>query len=206
MVLRLGFRGCGLRTSATPSRRAAPSPSRKSRPCTATKSRACSLAQAGPAAPAGNAGGRRPAALPAGVGRSRAEPAPQRRVALPVPARLGGRTRVQASRPRASPGLASAAAPDAGGPGFCPPLGLAARDDAGRRSLGEQRGVGNAVGRGDRQCGPAPRLPDAGRLRCRVPGWAWWRCPGARRPRGANRLDPGGPAAGRQFHGWFGAR
>ena len=89
---------------------------------------------------------------------------------------------------------------------------LRVRDASGRRSLGARRGVRSAGDRGDRQRGsappPPPRLPGADRLRCSVPGWARWRCPGARRPRGAHRLDPGGPAAGRrpQFHGWFGAR
>lgn len=52
------------------------------------------------------------------------------------------------------------------------------------------------------------RAPGAGRVRARFPSWAPWRCPGAGHPRGAHRLDLGGPAAGRrpQVHGGLGAR
>lgn len=76
---------------------------------------------------------------------------------------------------------------------------------------GAQRGIRNVEAKGifgavrSSAC-PAPAVSSA--LRCSISGWARWRCPGARRPRGAHRLDPGGPAVGRrpQFHGWFGAQ
>lgn len=130
-----------------------------------------------------------------------------RRVALPVPARRGGRTRVSASRPRAPPGLASAAAPEAGGPGLSAQQSAAGGGHTARPRAPKASATPGAA---ERICavlsppsrcrsGPRPRSSD----------WAPWRCPGARHPRGAHRLDPGGPAAaGRrpQVHGGLGAR
>lgn len=137
------------------------------------------------------------------VGRSSA----RRGVALPVPARRGGRTRVLASRPRAPPGLASAAAPEAGGPGLC---AAERRGRRAERTAASPESVGHS-GRPRRgSARSCPRPPGAGRVRAlpRSPDWAPWRCPGVRHPRGAHRLDPGGPAAGRrpQVHGGLGAR
>lgn len=66
--------------------------------------------------------------------------------------------------------------------------------------------------RGEDQRGPVPALPvpvgSALPPPPSSPDWAPWRCPGVRHPRGAHRLDPGGPAAGRrpQVHGGLGAR
>lgn len=127
-----------------------------------------------------------------------------RRVALPVPECRVGRTRVLASRPRAPPGLASAAAPEAGGPGLCAPERLRRRAPHGRDPR-ERRPL-RAPPRGSARSRPRP--PGAGRVRARSPDWAPWRYPGARHPRGAHRLNPGGPAAGRspQVHGGLGAR
>lgn len=72
------------------------------------------------------------------------------RAALPVPARPGGRTRVPASRPRAPPGLASAAAPRAGVPGCCAPPGVRGP----RRRRRREEGPGRAEGCWER---PGPR-------------------------------------------------
>lgn len=127
-----------------------------------------------------------------------------RRVALPVPECRVGRTRVLASRPRAPPGLASAAAPEASGPGLCAPERRRRRAPHGREPR-ERRPSG--CRREDRR-GPVPALPVPVGSALGPPGWAPWRCPGARHPRGAHRLNPGGPAAGRrpQVHGGLGAR
>lgn len=133
-----------------------------------------------------------------------------------APAQGGSASPRAPGRPHTCPGVTSARAPGAcvsccSGSGWAEVLRTArlwGHDAAGRRSLGVRRGVRSSRGRRDRRRGPAPRLPGADCLHCLVLGWARWRCPGARRPRGAHRLDPGGPAAGRrpQFHGWFRAR
>lgn len=88
------------------------------------------------------------------VGRSSAG----RGVALPVPARRGGRTRVLASRPRAPPGLASAAAPEAGGPGLCAAQPSAAGGGQSARPRAP-RASATPGARGEAQRGPVPALP-----------------------------------------------
>lgn len=189
-MCRRGSPGKGQRTPGNvPSRghRLPPPPRKRPRAATGRSSR--------PAGSGPGAGSR--------VGRSSAS----RGVALPVPARRGGRTRVLASRPRAPPGLASAAAPEAGGPGLC---AAERRGRRAERTAASPESVGHS---GRPRRGPArscPRPPGAGRVRAlpSSPDWAPWRCPGVRHPRGAHRLDPGGPAAGRrpQVHGGLGAR
>lgn len=136
-----------------------------------------------------------------------------------APAQGGSASPRAPGRPHTCPGVTSARAPGAcvsgrsrsgwaGAP--CAPLGSGPgrRWEEGIARGPTRRRAWNAGGCGVHQRGPALRLPGAERL-CRPDlGWAPWRCLGARCPRGAHRLDPGGPAAGRrpQFHGWFGAR
>lgn len=182
-------------------------PTRKTRPraaAAAAASRACSFARTRPAVPAGSASARRPPALPAGAGRSR------RRIAgwLHQSPRAWAAAHVSRRHVRARPrGLRQLPLQKLACRGSAHPIGFGARDAAGRRGLGARRGVRIARGHGDPRCAALP-LPRVRRFRRLVRGWARWLCPRARRPRGAHRLDPGGPAAGRrpQFHGWFGAR
>lgn len=131
----------------------------------------------------------------------------QARVALPVPARQGGRTRVQASRPRAPPGLTSAAAPKAGCRGSAQRWVWGPRR---RREEGPRGAEGCSERPGRRRSSAQSSLQPAERRRSPLPGFerSRWRFPGARRPGVVLRLDPGGPAVGRlpQFHGWLGAQ
>lgn len=195
--------GCGQTTSATPSRGVA-SPTRKNRPCAAAATRACSLAQAGPAVRAGSTRARGPPALPAGVGRS---PRPVAGWLCQSP-RAWAAAHVSRRHVRARPrGLRQLPLQKLLCRGSAPRSGSGPKTPRGGGAWGAE-GYSERGGRGDLHRGPFLRLPGSCGLRCSISGWARWRCPGARRPRGAHRLDPGGPAVGRrpQFHGWFGAQ
>lgn len=140
-------------------------------------------------------------ALPAAAGRSRAG----REVALPVPARRVGRPRVFGVTSARAPGACVSGRSRSGWTrALCAPERRRRRAPHGREP-GERRPLREPP-RGSARSGPRP--PGAGRVRAGSPGWAPWRCPGAGHPRGAHRLNPGGPAAGRrpQVHGGFGAR
>lgn len=148
-MCRRGSPGKGQRTPGhVPSRgrQLPPPPRKRPRAATGRSSR-----------PAGNGPG-----AGSRVGRSSAG----RRVALPVPARRGGRTRVSASRPRAPPGLASAAAPEAGGPGLC---AAERRGRRAERTAASPESVGHS-GRPRRgSARSCPRPPGAGRVRALPP-------------------------------------
>lgn len=154
---------------------------------------------------AGGASGRCPlggpgAASRAGRGRARAQGGP-----CLSPRWRRSAAHVSRRHVRARPRLASAAAPRAVGRGCARRLLGRSRDDAGRR---RRAGLGTRASPSGRRGPAAPRTCPAPNVSARAADWAPWRGPGARRPRGAHRVDLGGPAAGRRprVHGWLGAR